>query len=388
MAVKGLYNITRTLWWTVYAVLCYYYAVHGHFSSRVISNVALNKPTSQSSTFNASSLAVDGFVDPPTCMSTSETGYQWWQVDIGSVYTITNVSIQTNIDKRLRNFTVELSKTNTSNVGSHLLDAILCYNYTESPVPGDDVITLPCPRDTTGRFLRISKMVEILDDALTFCEVVVEVSRDECNLADIALNKPTNQSSVGWGGVASRVVDGNLNPYYNARSCSHSNPTDERPWLQVDLGDVYSINRVSIQNRVADGHELKNFVIETSETNAKGLNGHLKNSKLCYNYTEAHVPDGELKTLHCLPDTVGRYLRIMKSSSALIICEVIVEGKPVSCLDPTCHKMPTIRQRDDQSLTEIVNELKKLMSGTGSRCNFKRKWIGGNWYWSVWFPTY
>ncbi|XP_033747888.1 uncharacterized protein LOC117332925 [Pecten maximus] len=270
-------------------------SIHGHFSSRVISNVALNKPTTQSSTFNASSLAVDGFVDPPTY-------------------------------NRLRNFTVELSKTNTSDVRGHLLDAILCYNFTESPAPGDDVITLPCPRDTTGRFLRISKKVEILDDALTLCEVVVEVSRDECNLADIALNKPATQSSVGYEGAAGRAVDGNLNPDYEARSCTHTHPIDNKPWWQVDLGDVYRINRVSVQNRVKYGYELENFVIETSETNVMGPNGHLKNSKLCYNYTEAQVPSGELKTLPCLTDTFGRYLRITKSLKVLMICEVIVEG--------------------------------------------------------------
>ncbi|XP_033746878.1 fucolectin-like [Pecten maximus] len=234
----------------------YIATVHGYFFSRVISNVALNKPTTQSSTLNASSLAVDGFVDPPTCMSTSGTGYQWWQVDLGAVYTITNVSIQGNIGKHdgLRNFTVELSKTNTSDVRGYLLNAILCYNFTQLQVPEDHIITLPCPRDTIGRFLRISKMVEILDDTLTFCEVVVEVSRDECNLADIALNKPATQSSVGWGGVAGRAVDGNLNPdYHAAMSCMHTSLTDDKPWWQVDLGGVYSINHVSLQNILRSG---------------------------------------------------------------------------------------------------------------------------------------
>ncbi|XP_033747833.1 uncharacterized protein LOC117332880 [Pecten maximus] len=302
--------------------------VHGYFSSRVISNVALNKLTNQSSTYLPSSLAVDGFVDPPTCMSTSGTGYQWWQVDLGIVYTITNVSIQNNIDDSdgLRNFTVELSETNTPDVSGHLLNASLCYNFTESQAPGGQIITLSCPHDTIGRYLRISKE----DGALTFCEVVVEVYRNECNLADIALNKPATQSSLKYGGVAGRAVDGNLNPVYNGAPL------------------------------------MKDFIIEISETTAIGTNGQLKNSKLCYNYTDAHVPSAELRTLTCPIDTVGRYLRITKSSSLLILCEVIVEGKPVSCLDTTCHKMPTIRQRDDQSLTEIVMELKKLMSGTGT----------------------
>ncbi|XP_033730134.1 fucolectin-1-like, partial [Pecten maximus] len=190
-------------------------------------------------------------------------------------------------------------------------------------------------------------------------------SRDECNLANIALNKPTSQSSSQAGGVAGRAVDGNLNPDYGAWSCSHTFYTDNKPWWQVDLGDIYSINYVSVQNRLTNADRLKDFTVEISETNDIWPNGNLKNSKLCYNYTEAHVPSAELKTLACPNDTVGRYLRIIKSSSTLTLCEVIVEGKPVSCLDTTCHKMPTIRQRDDQSVTEIVQELKNLMSGTG-----------------------
>ncbi|XP_033747960.1 uncharacterized protein LOC117332978 [Pecten maximus] len=353
--------------------------VYGYFSSRVISNVALNKPTTQSSTIGDSSLAVDGFVDPPTCMSTSGTGFQWWQVDLGSVYTITNISIQINIDEPggLRNVTVELSQTNTSDMSGHLLGASLCYNLVEPQAPGDRIITLPCPHDTIGRYLRMSRLVENPDDALTFCEVVVEVSRDECNLADIALNKPTTQSSLRAGGVAGQAVDGNLNPAYDASSCTHTDASDNKPWWQVDLGDVYSINHVSIQNRLHHGDRLKEFIVEISEINAIAPDGHFKNSKLCYNYTEAHVPDAELRTLSCPTDTVGRYLRITKSFSRLTLCEVIVEGKPVSCLDVSCPKIPTIRQHDNQSLKEIVMALKKLMSGTGSRCNFRRKWIDG-----------
>ncbi|XP_033747944.1 uncharacterized protein LOC117332963 [Pecten maximus] len=354
---------------------------HGEFSSRVISNVALNKPTTQSSTYNASYLAVDGIVDPPTCMSTSETGYQWWQVDLGSLYTITNISIQSNADKPggLRNVTVEVSEQSMSDVSGHLLNAILCYRPAGSHGSSDDIITLPCLHGTTGRYLRLSRIVEIMDDVLTFCEVVVEVSRNECDLTNIALNKPATQSSLYSQGFARRGVDRNLNPIYTAKSCTETSLTDNNPWWQVDLEGVYSIDHVSVQNRLKFADRLKDFIVEISETNAIGQNGHLKNSKLCYNYTEAHVPSAELRTLACPTGTVGRYLRITKSSSILTLCEVIVEGKPVSCLDTTCHKMPTIRQRNGQSVAEIVQELKKLMSGTGRRCNFQKKWIDGGW---------
>ena len=65
---------------------------------------------------------------------------------------------------------------------------------------------------------------------------------------NLALRRPTKQSSTGYGGVSSRAVDGNSNTRYGGRSCTHTN-LDNRPWWRVDLGASRTIKSVALTNR-------------------------------------------------------------------------------------------------------------------------------------------
>jgi len=83
---------------------------------------------------------------------------------------------------------------------------------------------------------------------------------------NVALHKPTTQSSTGWGGVASRAVDENTNPYWSNQSLTHTN-SESNPWWEVDLQFIYTIQSVSVRNR-ADccSQRLNNFILELSTT--------------------------------------------------------------------------------------------------------------------------
>eukprot|EP00296_Roombia_truncata_P007776 JP446229.1.p1 GENE.JP446229.1~~JP446229.1.p1 ORF type:complete len:291 (+),score=24.40 JP446229.1:459-1331(+) len=69
-------------------------------------------------------------------------------------------------------------------------------------------------------------------------------------------------SSVAYGGVAARAVDGNTSGSYGSGSVTH---TTREPlnWWKVDLLDIYTVNKVRIYNRVdccgsrLDGAELR-----------------------------------------------------------------------------------------------------------------------------------
>ncbi|KAI8479877.1 hypothetical protein Bbelb_423990 [Branchiostoma belcheri] len=65
---------------------------------------------------------------------------------------------------------------------------------------------------------------------------------------NIALRKPAFQSSVKYGGVAGRAVDGNTNTNYFVNSCTYTWSTYNPSW-RVDLGKSFTINRVVIFNR-------------------------------------------------------------------------------------------------------------------------------------------
>lgn len=69
---------------------------------------------------------------------------------------------------------------------------------------------------------------------------------------NLALNKPTSQSSVSNGGVSSRAVDGNVDGVYNNNSITHTEDgAPEESWWRVDLQDAneYDVTSIRIFNR-------------------------------------------------------------------------------------------------------------------------------------------
>ncbi|MCB9280778.1 MAG: discoidin domain-containing protein [Lewinellaceae bacterium] len=82
---------------------------------------------------------------------------------------------------------------------------------------------------------------------------------------NIALGKTVTSSSVAFGGVPSRAVDGITYGEYDRGSVTHSG-TEQDPWLQIDLGAVYDIEHIRLWNRtdICCDEWLDNFSIYTS----------------------------------------------------------------------------------------------------------------------------
>ena len=77
---------------------------------------------------------------------------------------------------------------------------------------------------------------------------------------NIAAHKPASQSSIAYGGDASRAVDGNRDNAWNHRSVTHTDFQDHS-WWKVDLEKEESVGTVRIYNR-GDGdvaNRLSNF---------------------------------------------------------------------------------------------------------------------------------
>ncbi|UXX79802.1 discoidin domain-containing protein [Reichenbachiella carrageenanivorans] len=66
---------------------------------------------------------------------------------------------------------------------------------------------------------------------------------------NIALGKIATQSSTGWGGLASRAIDGSTDGNYNNGSVTHTTGNEVNPWWEVDLGSEYSIGDINIYGR-------------------------------------------------------------------------------------------------------------------------------------------
>ena len=61
---------------------------------------------------------------------------------------------------------------------------------------------------------------------------------------NIALGKPTSQSSTLSTSSSSLAVDGNTDGEYRGGSCSHTD-TDDQPWFRLDLERSTTVGRVS-----------------------------------------------------------------------------------------------------------------------------------------------
>ena len=72
---------------------------------------------------------------------------------------------------------------------------------------------------------------------------------------NIAAHKPASQSSIAYGGEASRAVDGNRDNAWSHRSVSHTDFQDHS-WWKVDLEKEESVGTVRIYNR-GDGNVAK-----------------------------------------------------------------------------------------------------------------------------------
>lgn len=89
-------------------------------------------------------------------------------------------------------------------------------------------------------------------------DVTVSVSTDDWTLRipvrlaverpNLALGKPATQSSVDYGGLPARAVDGTTSGAWSGGSVTHTRVEDQ-PWWQVDLGDRHSIGQIAIWNR-------------------------------------------------------------------------------------------------------------------------------------------
>ena len=75
---------------------------------------------------------------------------------------------------------------------------------------------------------------------------------------NIAWNKTAMQSSTyGWNRPypAALAVDGNTDPVFANRHCSHTNE-DYEPWWAVDLGERYIVLEIGLTNRKDYGKSI------------------------------------------------------------------------------------------------------------------------------------
>lgn len=86
------------------------------------------------------------------------------------------------------------------------------------------------------------------------------------NGQNVALTGTASQKTTGWGGVASRAIDGNTDGVAEHNSVTHTGTSDVGEWWQVDLGQTATIDQIVIFNRADFSFRLGDFdVVVTSQ---------------------------------------------------------------------------------------------------------------------------
>ena len=83
-------------------------------------------------------------------------------------------------------------------------------------------------------------------------------------IKNLALDKPTSQSSTAHGGASSRAVDGNIHSRWGDSSCTHTHGGTNQ-WWRVDLHDaaqVEKVNTLSDKNSSDKKIDGQNFLSE------------------------------------------------------------------------------------------------------------------------------
>jgi RHS repeat-associated protein len=179
---------------------------------------------------------------------------------------------------------------------------------------------------------------------------------------NLALNKPTTQSSTGWGGESSRAVDGNTSGNWFDNSVTHTF-YDNQAWWQVDLGSTQSIGTINVWNRTdCCESRLTNFNVVILDQN--------QNVVASYNTPGQGGSPSSIST-----NVSGRYVRVqLVGTDYLSLAEVQVlnAGADVRWMVTDQLGTPRIIADKTGSLAGISRHDylpfgEELFAGTGSR---------------------
>ena len=166
---------------------------------------------------------------------------------------------------------------------------------------------------------------------------------------NIAAHKPASQSSIAYGGDASRAVDGNRDNDYGHRSVTHTDFQDHS-WWKVDLAKEEGVGTVRIYNRGDSnvGDRLSNFdVILLDKDGNEVARQHVDS------LNDQPTVDVQFTGVN------ARYVKIElnKSKTALSLAEVEVYRSAKS------EKIVENKKTENKSKTDFTAELNKYLFG-------------------------
>jgi len=290
--------------------------VFGTLSTPLPTNVALSKPTEQSSTDEdgVSSRAVDGNTsgrwDDGSVTHTNKSTNPWWRVNLMNMFKVYYITIYNRTScckNRLSGFKVIVWNGNQK-----------AWTYTYTGGTPDDLTSIEVP-EVVGD--KVEVMLPGSDRILSLAEVQIFGTPSTHLPTNVAFRKPTVQSSTNPGGaVSSGAVDGNTSGNYGDGSVTHTQQ-ESNPFWEVDLQDMFVIDNIKVYNRIDDccRGRLSGFTVTVWNENYEA-------------WTFQHsggIPD-DITSID-VPDIVGDKVEVMLPGTerVLSLAEVQVFGRPI-----------------------------------------------------------
>jgi hypothetical protein len=298
-----------------------------------LSNLALGKTATQSSSYGPGSLAalaVDGNANgnyaAGSVTATLSGANAWWQVDLGSSATVNSIVIWNRTDccwDRLADYWVFVSDTpfGPTDTPSTLQSRTATWSshQTTMPYPSATIASA----GAQGRYVRVQLTGT---NFLSLTEVQVMGTLVAPTGPNLALSKAATQSSsYGPGSLAALAVDGNTNGNYPAGSVT-ATLSDANAWWQVDLGSSATVNSIAIWNRTdCCWDRLADYWVFVSDTSfgATDTPSTLQNRAGTWgsHQTAAPIPS----TTVAVGGAQGRYVRVqLTGTNYLSLAEVQV----------------------------------------------------------------
>lgn len=127
---------------------------------------------------------------------------------------------------------------------------------------------------------------------------------------NIALHKPSIQSGITAGGVASRATDGNRNSIWEGASCTATS-NHSGSWWSADLEGTFPIADVVIVNRNILGNRLHDFYVGLL-SNPPSSPLEIPADLVCFSYV-GPATNGEVLDLACDQVSATAYCQMYMS---------------------------------------------------------------------------
>ena len=347
---------------------------------QTLTNLAFQKQTNQSSLhrWGTSNKAVDqyttGIGSTLEDHGTSHTGADknaWWEVDLGKVYTISQITYKGRTDccqNRLVNAQIMVSqqKFKSTSLSESLNNSeIWSTKRAEFPNPSITINT----GNIRGRYLRIqlegTGYLSLADVRVMGCESPdqeppsepeeptepeepvdppTDPPAESCDSpSNVALEKPARQSSTYGNGTADRAVDTDERTDqgpWRAGGVTHT-LADQNAWWEVDLGETYDISKIEYTGRTdccKERLEDAYILVSNQPFGSNSLTNSLANQNI-WRIKQSDFPD---PTISIETGSVrGRYVRIqLEGRASLSLADVKVMGcipsgsEPEEPIDP------------------------------------------------------